>query len=139
MRWLLACFLLLVVAPAWAHRMAVSAHVEDDQLVVHAQYADGKPASHARVLLTNDAGRFLREDLTDQAGFCRTRLAGLPDVCRIAVTQAGHRGTCRFDRAQPPGPALPRSYNNWGRAAVGVLIIVALTAFVRLLLARKSA
>lgn len=148
---LLALGVVLAVAgPARAHRLNVEARVEGGRVRVDVYFSDGTAPAGADVVVTRD-GEEVARGQTDAAGafWFAPPAAGRYGV---AVTEPGlHRGQVEVlvadadldvDLAEvaplasvaAPGtasagaPPAERSGGEWGRALVGVLVIVILAA-----------
>ncbi|QIK37641.1 carboxypeptidase regulatory-like domain-containing protein [Caldichromatium japonicum] len=89
--WVLACLLLLISAPALAHRIKVFAQIEGDWIKGRVYFVGGALASGARIELRDAEGRLLAELAPDAEGRFGYRIETAGTYQVIATTADGHR------------------------------------------------
>lgn len=97
--------LAMMAQPAFAHRMNISAWLENDSIIVEANLGPNDPAKNAQVLVFDkDTQKELAQGKTDAAG---RYVFAVPEIVReghgieIAVNAGqGHRGTWSMDASE---------------------------------------
>ncbi|NPB05060.1 MAG: hypothetical protein GXO08_01615 [Aquificae bacterium] len=151
MKKLLTAALLLLLLPAWAHRVDLFLAEENGSLVVWAFYPDGTPAKGAKVRILTPEGKLLLEGTTDREGkftFSPPADAGLLKVELYAGL--GHKAETTYslkeERARPsagvlnqtaaarPRPAGP----DWQKVFCGLGWIFGLFGILSLVYGRRK-
>jgi nickel transport protein len=108
-------FLLLLAAPAQAHRLSLTAHLAVDVISGTAEYLPGGPAQGGTIRLRDAAGTVLAETTTDKTG--AYTLPAQPGAQIECVTLDGHR-------AEIPAPistaAVPSTVSASGEVEAAV-------------------
>ncbi len=92
----LTMLFLLLVAPAFAHSIKVSAYARGGSVFVAGHYPDDRPVANGRVLVEDSTGEELLEGRTDENGRFRFPIPKI-DTLRITVgDMLGHRATVRL-------------------------------------------
>ena len=90
---------LLLVTPALAHNIKVSAYVQDGTIHVAGLYPDDRPVANGRVLVEDSAGDELLKGRTDEKGAFRFPIPKF-DTLKITVSDMlGHRTTVKLRKS----------------------------------------
>ena len=89
---LLVGTLVLISAPALAHKVIIFAWVEGDRVFTESKFSGGRKATGAKVAVFDRAGTQLLEGKTDERGGFSFRIPKLTDLRIVLNAGTGHRG-----------------------------------------------
>jgi nickel transport protein len=88
---LLVATLVLISAPAPAHKVTIFAWVEGDRVFTESKFSGGRKATRAKVAVFDQEGTQLLEGTTDEKGGFSFRIPKLTDLRIVLNAGTGHR------------------------------------------------
>ena len=92
----LVLVLLLLAAPAWAHKVNLFAFVESGVVYCESYFADGRPVIDGKVLVYDSKEHLLLQGRSDRQGQWQFDLPQQDELVLVVDAGMGHRGEYRL-------------------------------------------
>jgi nickel transport protein len=92
---LIFCFFLSVVMvlPAYAHKVNIFAYVEDGRIYTESYFPDGKPVDGGTIEVLDSGNQKVAEGVTDKDGKCSLPIPKRDDLTIVINASMGHKNS----------------------------------------------